>query len=123
MSDDFTPSQELVRSKVQQLFPAPQWATVFRIIGFADQSPDAIGQARVQLALLKLSAGDVDQLSYFATVAKLDFRDVLAWAEYPNAFHQLDFLDLDETTRQQVAQKDRQQYIAWLQAADPPEKS
>ena len=38
---------------------------------------------RVQLAILKLSAGTGEKLREFLAVAKRDYRDVLVWAEYP----------------------------------------
>ena len=38
---------------------------------------------RVQLAILKLSAGSEEKLREFVAVAKRDYRDVLFWAEYP----------------------------------------
>lgn len=37
---------------------------------------------RVQIDILKLSEGSVDKLLHFVTAAKLDYRDVLYWAEY-----------------------------------------
>jgi hypothetical protein len=38
---------------------------------------------RVQLAILKLSAGNEDRLRENVASAKGDYRDVLYWAEYP----------------------------------------
>ena len=38
---------------------------------------------RVQLAILKLSAGNEEKLREFVAVAKRDYRDVLFWAEHP----------------------------------------
>ena len=38
---------------------------------------------RVQLAILKLSAGSEEKVREFVAVAKRDYRDVLFWAEYP----------------------------------------
>ncbi len=38
---------------------------------------------RVQLAILKLSAGNEEKVREFVAVAKRDYRDVLFWAEYP----------------------------------------
>ncbi len=34
---------------------------------------------RVQLAIVELSAGDIEKLRYFVTVAKTDYRDILHW--------------------------------------------
>ena len=38
---------------------------------------------RVQLAILKLSAGSEEKVREYVDVAKRDYRDVLFWAEYP----------------------------------------
>jgi hypothetical protein len=38
---------------------------------------------RVQLAILKLSEGDPEKLRSNIEAALIDYRDVLAWAEYP----------------------------------------
>ena len=39
--------------------------------------------ARVQLAILTLSEKDEEKLREFTSVAKIDYRDVLFWAEHP----------------------------------------
>lgn len=41
------------------------------------------GAARVRLAILKLSEGDLDLVGSYAEMARRDFRDVLLNAEYP----------------------------------------
>jgi hypothetical protein len=38
---------------------------------------------RVQLAIVKLSEGDVEKLREYTAAAKLDYRDVLFWTENP----------------------------------------
>jgi hypothetical protein len=45
--------------------------------------PYELERERVQLAILKLSEGDIGRLQRYVEVAKADYRDVLAWAEYP----------------------------------------
>jgi hypothetical protein len=67
---------------------------------------------RVQLAILKLSDGNLEQLRSLVDMAKTDYRDVLAYAEHPEEFkaafktppHELDA----------IRQRDREQYLAWL---------
>lgn len=41
------------------------------------------GRERVQVAILKVSVGDVNRLMTAVAAAKRDYRDVLWWAEYP----------------------------------------
>ncbi len=74
------------------------------------------GRARIQLAILKLSKGDLEKLRHYVEVAELDYRDVLAWAEYPE---QMDtgasrFNSQPEVIRE-IEERDRKQYLDWLQ--------
>ena len=70
---------------------------------------------RVRLAVLKLAAGNLEELRMHLGIAKIDFRDVLSAAEYPlytkKWFH-IDKLPPDE--RQQIIDADWKQYQAWL---------
>lgn len=78
--------------------------------------------ARVHLAALKLSPGSLDGLRRSVETAKLDYRDVLAPAEYPEE-DQLGFAEmgrLDEAARDEVRERDRRQYEAWLRSASRP---
>jgi hypothetical protein len=43
---------------------------------------DESGRARVHLAILKLSEGRIDELNHHVEQARMDFRDVLYWADY-----------------------------------------
>ncbi|HET7463416.1 MAG TPA: hypothetical protein VFJ82_19345 [Longimicrobium sp.] len=74
---------------------------------------------RVRLAILKLSAGDVEKALALTETARSDYRDVLAWAEYPEEFHsplafRLDPSDADRARLEEVRRRDREQYEAWL---------
>jgi hypothetical protein len=73
---------------------------------------------RVQLAVIKLSGGALDELATMATAAKTDYRDVLMWAEYPeeSSATWASRSDLTESERQQLAAiraRDRKQYEDW----------
>ena len=74
-----------------------------------------LGTARVQLAALKLANGSVEKLRSNIESAKRDYRDVLAFAEYPE-YHKNGFrvseLPADERTR--IIESDWQQYEGWL---------
>ena len=68
---------------------------------------------RVRLAILKLcdEAGAADPSSYVEK-AKLDPRDVIAWAETPN---QMAFGPTRDTAKAAaLRKKDEEQYEAWL---------
>jgi hypothetical protein len=67
---------------------------------------------RVALAILKLSDGDLSKLLDAITCARTDFRDVLAWAEYPESMRLGPSGDAAEI---RVARaRDRAQYLRWL---------
>ena len=72
--------------------------------------------ARVQLAILKLSDGDSEKLQDYIQAARIDYRDVLAWAEYPeqNRSGKTRYnTDLD--VYEAILKADREQYEAWLE--------
>ena len=78
-----THSRAEVVASVEATFPKESWARVL-------ESLDAYGvesyereRERVQLAILKLSAGKEEKVREYVAVAKRDYRDVLFWAEYP----------------------------------------
>ena len=74
------------------------------------------GRARVQLAILKLSEGQRDQLPELVKMASRDYRDVLAYAEYPEqirlGFVGMKTLSPDE--QEAIKRRDRKQYCKWL---------
>jgi hypothetical protein len=75
-----------------------------------------VGRERVQLAILKLSEGDLDTLRSYMALAKTDYRDVLAMAEYPGQFA-LGFVgwkELPEADKERIRDEDLQQYTNWL---------
>jgi len=71
--------------------------------------------ARVRLAALKLANGSLDGLRQAIDRAKLDYRDVLAPAEYPK-YTQFGFRArrLRSRVQQQIFSDDWQQYERWL---------
>jgi len=74
------------------------------------------GRRRVQLAVLKLCDGDLEKLARYVEMANRDYRDVVAYAEYPEAMR-LGFVEmgkLSETEAKAVRRRDKQQYQRWL---------
>ena len=70
--------------------------------------------ARVQLAVLKLAGGDVSMLRRGIEIAKSDYRDVLAPAEYPRYCREIGFDDVSDSVLRDVIDEDWQQYENWL---------
>lgn len=67
---------------------------------------------RVQLAVLKLASGKIEDLRRYIEAAKSDYRDVLASAEYPAYFQHGTFAS--EAERENIIETDWHQYEAWL---------
>jgi len=68
---------------------------------------------RVRLAVLKLAGADQARLHSLVDAAKSDFRDVLAWAEYPAQMKSDSWL-LAPAENKLLVQQDRDQYEDWL---------
>jgi hypothetical protein len=84
------------------------------------------GRARVQLAILKVfqegttgqESGEqkLERLRGLVRAAKCDYRDVLAWAEYPEQI-KMGFIEMKKLTPQEgkaLRKRDREQYLRWL---------
>jgi hypothetical protein len=70
---------------------------------------------RVRLAALKLAAGSLDQLRLHIDIAAIDYRDVLAAAEYPAYMKREPHVDnLPQTERAEIIEDDWKQYQRWL---------
>jgi hypothetical protein len=73
-------TREQVLDRVAEQFPPELRAMVLATL---DQYPGdtPAGRARVQLAILKAAAGDLEKVRTYTAHANVDFRDVLYWAE------------------------------------------
>ena len=72
--------------------------------------------ARVHLACLKLSQGNIEKLRKWIELSRIDFRDVLSLAEYAR-FYEIDVAGVGRLTRQEVSKLrslDWNQYQEWL---------
>jgi len=69
---------------------------------------------RVQLAIIKLcnEGKGLSDLAHNMNAAKLDYRDVLSWAEYPNDC-ELPACASD-SDREAAQQRDHEQYLGWI---------
>ena len=103
----------LVIAKISRIFPQRQTSEVLEILDRYGLSEHERERERVQLAILKLcdEDGKGDPAAYVET-AKKDYRDVLAWAEYPNQMKASP--NVDGERRAALVALDRAQYLAWL---------
>ena len=63
--------------------------------------------------MLKLSEGNLERLRTLVADAKRDYRDVLAWAEYPTEIAGPSWR-LSHTDQARIRAADRAQYLACL---------
>ncbi len=121
---------ESVTRKVKQLFPAHEQAEAIRLLEKEcgrnlpfHEDDNARGLERVRLAVLKLAGGNLSGLRQQIEVAKGDWRDVLNMAEYPetSGMGLVEFSRLDEESRRELEERDRQQYEEWLRARSKPQ--
>jgi len=75
-------NRDILRQKVAEQFPDEDQAQILALLN-QYESESAAGRLRVQLAVLKLSEGNLSQLRKYLEVARTDYRDVLFWAETP----------------------------------------
>ena len=102
---------------VNRDFPAVDQVQVIALLDeYGTQQGDAEPH-RVHVAVLKLSGGSIGKLREHVVLAKGDYRDVLAPAEYPK-FWELGLVGVEDLTakeRRQLQEDDWRQYQAWLE--------
>lgn len=105
-----------VREKIARYWPGLDPQEVMDILDEYGTEPSERGRARVQLAILKLSEGERERLTELVGMARRDYRDVLAYAEYPEEMR-IGFVDMSRLSADEaraVRQRDRGQYLEWL---------
>ncbi len=70
-------------SIVQEFFPEDDCAFVLELLDLYGTEPYEKERRRVQLAILRLSKGDLNKLLQLIDYAKRDYRDILCWADCP----------------------------------------
>ncbi len=110
------PSRALVLRKLRQAFPDESLAQqALALLDTYGLEPHELERERVQLAILKLSGGDLDQLRQAVAQARVDYRDILAWAEYPEEMSAgAPGPDTPPEILRARGERDREQYEQWL---------
>lgn len=75
--------RDKVVAVVQKTFPESAHTCVFELLDSYGVESYERERERVQLAIVKLSAGNEEKLREFVVVAKRDYRDILFWADNP----------------------------------------
>lgn len=104
---------EILGRKLIALFPEQKTRnmvnSIFDGYGVERHEQEAV---RVKLAILKLAGSDLDEIKKMTNHAKADFRDVIAWAEYPRQSKKWSMPDGPKKNKLIIA--DRQEYEQWL---------
>jgi len=112
--------EEALQKKLALLFPDPVDADLARQLlseyGREEYEREA---PRVRLAVLKLSGPNLEKVEEFVGTAKVDYRDVLALAEFPGQLRAQTW-KMNPEEKKELEAIDREQYEAWLRDGDPP---
>jgi len=108
------PTPSVTRSDVERIvrrdFHSEDFATVMALLDEYGTRSHETEKDRVQLAVLKNAAGSIDELLIQIQTAKMDYRDVVSWAEYPS----YRWGEKDEAKLQKIYREAWQQYTDWL---------
>jgi hypothetical protein len=101
----------------QRLFPADQIGAVLEALHSSTEGAPAGDRDRVQVAVLKLYCEDPHgNLNAWVNAAKVDYRDVLLWAETPSLARQHTRLELTPKELKALRAQDKAQLDAWLRS-------
>ena len=103
----------LVETLVARLFTPEVRAEVSSVLAQYGTQTHEREEIRVRVAALKLSNGSSTRLRELIAHAKRDYRDVLAWAEYPEELRSPTWR-LPAAEQARIRTADRAQYLAWL---------
>jgi len=81
--DEPLQTRATVEARARQDFPDADVAEIRAVLDQYGVEPHESEIPRVQMAILKLAAGDREALEDEVETAKVDYRDVLAYAEFP----------------------------------------
>lgn len=76
-----THTRDNVIAAVRTLFPDRDVTQILAVVDLYGTAPHEPEVERVRLAIVELSEGDEEGLKYLVQVAKVDYRDVLAWKQ------------------------------------------
>jgi len=115
------PTPKISRKDIMRIvardYPARKQEEVLEILRQYDGDSEK-GKFRVWASLMKISEGEIEQLRENVERAKSDFRDILAYAEYPEYSDKVGFDDenFTKTELKDIIKADWKQYQNWLKA-------
>lgn len=110
--EDISYNKNLVITKAKDCFPNENLQQVLSILNLYGLEEHEGEVERVQIAILKLSENDLQQLKEAVQEAKRDYRNVLAWAEFPDELLASTW-EMNNKVND-IRNKDKKQYLDWL---------
>jgi hypothetical protein len=105
-----------VLRKIQRYWPDENPQVILDILNAYGTAEMERGRTRVHLAILKLSDGQKERLPELVAMAKRDYRDVIAYAEYPEQMKMgfIKMRQLSTNERKALKKRDVKQYADWM---------
>ena len=110
-------TRELVIKKINQIFPKKDLVRILDILDLYGVNQYEPVRERVQLAVLKLCEGKEDEVRKLIELAKIDHCEDVLWpAEEPflSKIKRIDIIKMSEEEIKRIQEKDRKQYLGWL---------
>ena len=105
----------LVEDKVITHFGQERLSEVLEILSDYGKESHEKEVDRVQLGMIKLSDGNIEYLKQYLISAKQDYRNILAYAEYPEQMRNDTWRSgSDKKEKKRIIERDREQYEQWL---------
>jgi hypothetical protein len=111
-------TRDLVIAKVNRCFRYDGETKILEILDLYGNQSVETARGRVQIAMLKLCEGNLEKLQKLVRDAQADYRNVLAWAEYPEAMKKDTWKMTDKEEVARIRARDRKQYLDWLYSKD-----
>lgn len=107
-------SRETVIAKIRRIFPRRDPEDILALLDEYGADSSEPERDRVHLAILKICQEQGGSgLERLIRKAKTDYRDMLAWAEYPGQMS-AEWQSGSPAERKRIIAEDRRQYDAWL---------
>jgi hypothetical protein len=108
--------REIVETKVDSLFTKDERDDVLQLLD--SDLPEGCGLERLQLAILKLSDGNLTSLRHYIAIARANYTDVIGPVEYPGALKigLEQFVRLSNPEQEAITRRDLHRYLRWLKS-------
>ena len=73
----------IVEAAACEAFPGADHAEIMKLLNTYGTEPYERERERVQLTIIRICQGDASRLPYQVEVAKIDYRDILVFADRP----------------------------------------